>query len=119
MTEVKDKRKNKRTGIKLYLEVSSVFKQDNVRISEINAPIEVTDISQGGIGFISENVLPLDFYFNAKFDFGGENNMFYGVVRIIRCTPLEDGMYSYGCEFVGKAPIFDYIFDEIEKKSRQ
>lgn len=116
MADVVDKRKTKRTDITLSLEVSSIFKQDNVKVGDIHAPIEVTDISKGGIGFISESVLPIDYYFNAKFDFGGEDNTFYGVVHIIRCMELGDGKFKYGCEFVGKATIFDYIFEEIEKR---
>lgn len=116
MADMLDKRRDKRMSIKLSLEVSSLFRQDNVQVKDINAPIEVTDVSKGGIGFISGSVLPVDYYFNARFDFGGENNAFNGVVRIIRCMELSDGRYSYGCEFVGKASVFDYIFEDIEKR---
>lgn len=116
MADKTDQRRSKRTDIKLSLEVSSVFKQDNVWVQDINAPIEVRDISRGGIGFVSESTLPVGYYFNARLELGGKDNVLNAVVQIIRQTQGEDGRSSYGCEFVGRAPVFDYIFDELEKQ---
>lgn len=116
MEDKAEKRRDRRMPVKLSLEVSSVFKQDNIQVKDINAPIEVTDVSKGGIGFISGSILPVGYYFNARFDFGGEDNAFNGVVRIARCMELGGGRYSYGCEFVGKAAVFDYIFEDMEKR---
>lgn len=36
-----EQRRSKRIPIKMDLEVSSVFKQDNVQVTNINAPIEI------------------------------------------------------------------------------
>ena len=44
-------RREKRWPIELQLEISSLFKQDNVKVENINAPIEVFDVSKAGIGF--------------------------------------------------------------------
>ena len=38
-------RREKRWPIELQLEISSLFKQDNVKVENINAPIEVFDVS--------------------------------------------------------------------------
>ena len=41
-----EQRRSKRIPTKMNLEVSSLFKQDNVKVNNINAPIEVIDISK-------------------------------------------------------------------------
>ena len=48
---MQEKRKNVRLPIKLKLEVSNLFKQDGVKIENLDAEIEVFDISKAGIGF--------------------------------------------------------------------
>ena len=64
--EFMEKRKAERLPVDLILGVSELFKQDNEVIKNVNAPIEVVDISRRGIGFHSESDLPLEFYFNAR-----------------------------------------------------
>ena len=108
-----EKRRSKRVKITLVLTVSSLFVQDNDRIV-IDSPIMVKDISRFGIGFISKSILPLNYYFNAVLNIDGKE--LYCVVNIIRCEALEDDEYSYGCEFVGMAPVFNYIFEDLEKQ---
>lgn len=110
-----EKRRHKRIKADLTLNVSSLFKQNNVEISNIHSPIKVTNVSKSGIGFESSSILPLDFYFNAALRLGNEEDVIYCVVKIIRCIPIEDSdTFSYGCEFVGMAPVLNYIFDEYE-----
>ena len=48
-----EKRRDKRFNVKLELVISSLFKQDNICVENIDAPITVVDISKGGIGFHS------------------------------------------------------------------
>lgn len=114
-----EKRRDKRVRANLVLNVSSIFKQDNVKISNISSPIEVQNVSKGGIGFKSKSILPVGYYFNAQLALGSETDVIYCVVRIIRCTPLEDDMFSYGCEFVGMAPVLNYIFEEYEAAAEE
>lgn len=111
-----EKRRSKRIKADLKLNVSSIFKQDNVKISNISSPIEVLNVSRGGIGFVSKSILPVGYYFNAQLALGNESNIIYCVVQIIRCSPIENDTFSYGCEFVGMAPVLSYIFDELEEK---
>lgn len=110
-----EQRRSKRIPIKMDLEVSSVFKQDNVQVTNINAPIEIKDISKNGIGFVSASMLPIGFYFNSRLEFEKQDCYLNCVVQIIRQEQLENGEFSYGCEFVGMASVLDYIFEEIEK----
>lgn len=111
-----EQRKAKRIPLVMQLEVSSLFKQDNVKVDNINAPIEVQDVSKTGIGFTTESVLPIGYYFNARLEFGGQkNNALNCVVRILRQSAMDDGKFFYGCEFIGMPSVFDYIFEEIEE----
>lgn len=110
-----EKRRSKRMKAELNLRISSLFKQDNVLVRDINAPIKVVDISKGGIGFISQSMLPLGFYFNADIQLGDDDASLYCVVKIIRREDCEDGSNLYGCEMIGLAPVLSYIFENYEK----
>ncbi len=103
-------RREKRWPAKLELEISSLFKQDNVKVENLNAPIEVFDVSKNGIGFQTKSVLPMGYYFNARLVLC-ENDALNCVVRIIRQQQTEDG-FIYGCEIVGTASIMDYVFND-------
>ena len=110
-----ERRRSKRMRANLTLKVSNLFKQDTISAGELSAPIHVVDVSKHGIGFESKDIIPLDYYFNAKLELGDTNNCLYCVVKIIRCIPSNDGTYLYGCEFVGMAPVLDFIFDNYEQ----
>ena len=101
------------------LEISSLFKQDHEQIEGLDAPIKVTDISKGGIGFISPSELPVGYYFNACIRLGDEDAKLFSVVKIVRKVNVdkEDG-FLYGCELIGLAPVLSYIFEDYEKKLR-
>jgi len=89
--------------------------QDNIKVENIDAPINVIDISKCGIGFITESILPLNYYFNATINLGDDDASLYCVVKIIRTLELDDGMHLYGCEMIGLAPVLSFIFDNYEK----
>lgn len=110
-----EKRRAKRLPVSLDLQISSLFKQDNIKVENINAPIEVVDVSKEGIGFRSKSILPLHYYFNARLALGNENATLNCVVQIIRIQQMPEGDTMYGCEIVGTASIMDYLFDEYEE----
>ncbi|MEE3392779.1 MAG: PilZ domain-containing protein [Lachnospiraceae bacterium] len=114
---VTDQRKFKRTPIKMNLEVSSLFKQDNIQVKNLNAPIEIIDISKEGIGFNSSSILPVGFYFNCRLQFPeikSINNAINCVVQIIREKALDNGMINYGCIYIGMPAVYDNIFNQLE-----
>ena len=111
-----EKRQEKRLPIDLELEISSLFHQDNVKVENIDAPIEDRDISKSGVGFKSASILPVDYYFNAKLRLGDESSLLYVVVKIIRVARINDNEFFYGCEFIGLAPVLHYIFDSYEQE---
>ncbi|HKL98464.1 MAG TPA: PilZ domain-containing protein [Mobilitalea sp.] len=110
---MEDRRRAKRMPVTLSLEIINLYKQDNVQVSNINAPIEVVNISKSGIGFRSESILPTGYYFNANINLVNQDTI-HCVVQIVRSTPDKDeeGKTMYGSEFVGMAAILSYIFDE-------
>ena len=109
-----DKRRAKRLPVDITLRVETLFKQDHVKLDDVNETIEVTNISKTGIGFRSKTEMPLDFYFNAKITIDDEK-FFFSVVKIIRKDFLEDHWY-FGCEFVGLADVLSGCIDEYEKE---
>lgn len=112
-----EKRRFKRMKADLTLQVSSLFNQDNKSVVNLDMPIKVVNVSKSGIGFESKSILPIDFYFNASLKLGSTPDTLYSVVKIIRSQPIEGtDLFSYGCEFVGMAPILGYIFDEYESE---
>ena len=112
---MEEKRRSNRMQVELSLKISSLFMQDNIKVENIDAPINVINISKGGIGFITESILPLNYYFNATINLGDEDASLYCVVKIIRTKELADGMHLYGCEMIGLAPVLSFIFDNYEK----
>ncbi len=106
-----EKRKSKRLDVHIELKISNLFQQNNVLIDNIDAPIIVTNISKMGIGFESDAVLPTGYYFNAQINLGNSESSLYTVVQIIRCEKKDDTFY-YGCQFIGLAPILDFIFED-------
>lgn len=111
-----EKRRARRLPVRMELNISSLFKQDNVNVELDNASIEVVDISKLGIGFVSKSVLPLEYYFNTKIYLGDADAALYCVVKILRRHELGDGLTRYGCEFVGFPSVLNYIIEEYEEK---
>ncbi len=108
-----EKRKYRRLPLILTLDVSSLFNQDE-ELQIDTATFNVFNISKSGIGFTSTSVLPLGYYFNATIQFDGSDDLLKYVVKIIRTEELEAGEHLYGCEFVGLASIYDYLFEQYE-----
>ena len=48
-----EKRRCKRVKANLSLNISTLFRQNNVKVEYVDAPITVTNVSRSGIGFIS------------------------------------------------------------------
>jgi len=112
---MEERRKAKRMPISLSLEINTLYKQDNVLVKELHAPIEVTDVSKTGLGFVTMSVLPISYYFNANISLGNED-ILHCVIQIIRTQPGQDDKTFYGCQFVGMADILSYIFDEYDSR---
>ena len=109
-----ERRKAKRMPVTLTLEICNLYKQNHVQVSDLHAPIEVINISKTGIGFRTQSVLPIGYYFTANINLGTEDTL-RSVVEIIRAQEEEDSTL-YGCEFVGMADVLSYVFEDYDKK---
>ncbi|MCK8059942.1 MULTISPECIES: PilZ domain-containing protein [unclassified Fusibacter] len=107
---MKDRRRSTRYPTHISIRIESLYKQDYVKIDNVNEDITVTDVSKTGVGFASTHELPLNYYFNSKITFDDEK-FFYSVLKIIRIGQ-EGNVYQYGCEFVGLADILASTVDE-------
>lgn len=114
-----EKRRSKRIPVEMHLSISTLFRQNNVSITDIDSPITVENVSKEGIGFTSKSIFPLDYYFNAELKIGKDNPSLYCVIRIMRCEPLDNGEFSYGCQIVEFPPNFDYVFDDYVNDGEQ
>lgn len=112
---MQDRRRYRRIPIGLTLEVDRLFKQNNEQLVGLNLEIDVVNISKTGIGFVSKEEIPLEYYFNARIDFG-DNEFFYTVIKIVRKEKIDDEMLLYGCEFVGLAQFLANKVDRYEDK---
>lgn len=108
---MQEKRKHKRLPVKMKLEVSNLFKQEGISLDNLDAQIEVVDISKSGLGFTSESKLPIHYYFNATIKFDYSSEIILAVLKILRSDAISPTTYRYGCEFVGLPSMYDHLFD--------
>lgn len=95
-----EKRRSTRIPVQIHLSISDLFNQDLSGIHDLNSPIEVVDISRHGIGFVTECILPVDYYFNAQLELGVQDpTSIFTIVKIVRFEILDKDLYRYGCEF--------------------
>jgi len=113
---MRERRRAHRLSYNAVINIDEVYNQEQVIKGSREFPIEIVDISKGGIGFIAKEELPMEFYFNAKIDLGN-GKLFYSVLKIKRIEEIEDG-YNYGCEFTGLADILSLYIDEFEKEKQ-
>ncbi len=120
---MEEKRRSKRFPVHIELCICDLFKQDTTGIHDLDSPIEVIDISRHGIGFISQCILPVGYYFNAKLDLYDESTpSVFTVVKIVRCESHDRHHYRYGCEFAKPAEdiyaVLEMCSNSVERLSR-
>ena len=65
-------------------------------MENVHAPIEVQNLSKSGIGFATDSVLPIGYYFNARLEFKEMGESLHCVVRIVRQVKGRDGRNFLG-----------------------
>ncbi len=113
---MEEKRKERRLGLDIRLSISELYKEDTNTITDISSPIEVTDISAKGIGFISECILPVGYYFIANLELARDLPQIITDVRILRSTAIDRERYQYGCEFISISPRVKQMLEDFEKR---
>ncbi|MBE5913984.1 MAG: PilZ domain-containing protein [Pseudobutyrivibrio ruminis] len=96
---MEEKRKNKRLDIDVKVEIERI---DEANITTVKyMEVEVTNISKTGLAF---RVKDVEFEEGACFDARIQiwtKETIDTVFKVVRVNKLEDGMYEYGCIFVG------------------
>ena len=109
---MEDRRRSPRLPVNMQLSISDLFTQNKISIQNLDSPIEVIDISALGIGFVSECVLPLNYYFNTRLELGDDGPSIISVVKIIRCEAVDRTHYHYGCQFTNPTKEFSNIIEQ-------
>lgn len=109
---MQEKRQDKRLPIGIKLSVSNLYKEDTNTIMDLDLNVEVIDISSKGIGFLSECILPVGYYFIANIELANDLPQIITDVRIIRSSAVDKKTYHYGCEFVAISPSVQKMLDD-------
>ena len=113
---MQEKRSEKRIPIGVKLSVSDLYTEYSTSLVDTQAPIEVTDISPKGFGFLSTSILPVGCHFIANIELDRDLPQIITDVRIIRGQAVGDSRYQYGCEFVSISPRVSKMLDDFEKR---
>ena len=113
---MQEKRKENRIPINVQLSVSDLYTENTLSIDDVSAPIEVTDISAKGLGFVSTAILPIGYHFIANIELDRDLPQIITDVRIIRGQSIDNEQYQYGCEFVSISPRVSKMLDDFEKR---
>ena len=89
---MQEKRREKRIPITIKLSVSDLYPEDVNTVIDMSSPIEVTDISAKGIGFLSGAVLPVGFIFIANIELDKSLPQIITDLRIIRSQALQNSL---------------------------
>ncbi len=121
-----EKRRHKRTPVGIKVVIDSLYNQKSQDLGCMKEEIEIVNISESGIGFVSGFEFPLFNYFNARIVMDKDHYIF-GVLKIIRKdeeaaasdeVKSSSKQYYYGCEFVGMADILSTVISDYAKKAQ-
>lgn len=113
---MQEKRHGKRLPIGIELTVNSLYKENVTPISDLNLKVDVVDISSKGIGFTSQCIFPVGYFFIANIDLANDLPQIITDVRIIRSEAIDRETYRYGCEFVAISPSVGRMLDEFSTR---
>lgn len=94
-----EKRRSQRIPNEVHLDICDLYRQDACGIYHLEVPLVLTHISEHGVGFISESILPPQYQFHACLTLGAMPG-FLVTLKIIHCSAAEHSRYAYGCEFI-------------------
>ena len=114
--EKKEKRFDKRLPLEMSLAISNLYKDGIDAIVDLESDIAITDISSKGIGFISQCVLPIGYYFIADIEISHDLPQIITDVRIVRSSAIDMDHYHYGAEFVQVSPSVKKLLVKYEQE---
>ena len=93
-----EKRRNKRLDLDVSVQLERLDEAEVTTLKYIH--VDVTDISRSGLGFTSMKDMEIGTYYDTKIQIWTKE-VVDAVVQIVRREKLKDGMYKYGCVFIG------------------
>lgn len=114
-----EKRADNRITIGAKLSVSNLYKEDTNTIMDLDMDVNVVDISSTGIGFTSDCIFPVGYYFIANIELAPDLPQIITDVRIIRSEAIDRNTYHYGCEFVCISPSVEKMLDDYAARINQ
>lgn len=97
-----EKRRNKRLDLDVSVQLERLDEAGITTLKYIH--VDVTDISRSGLGFTSEKALEVGTYYDTKIQIWTKE-VVDAVVEIVRCEKLDNGLYKYGCVFIGMTDV--------------
>ncbi len=94
-----EKRRSQRIPFDVHLHICDLYRQDASGIHHLEVPLVLIHISEHGVGFISESILPPQYQFHACLTLGTIPG-FLVKLKIIHCSAVEHNQYAYVCEFI-------------------
>lgn len=112
-----EKRQHRRIPVTLHLKISDLYSENKLPlgIHDLDSPIEIVDISTGGVAFISECVLPVGYFFDADLKLDNSTTDVFTVVKIVRSNAIDHTHYLYGCEFTTQPEDLMELVKKLEK----
>lgn len=109
---MQEKRQGQRLPLDIKLTITNLYKEDTNTLMDLDMNVDVTDISSKGMGFVSECILPVGYFFIANIELSFELPQIITDVRIIRSQAIDKRTYHYGCEFVSISPSVGKLLDD-------
>lgn len=86
-------------ALQITLQVCDPYSPNPLEPHHLEDAMELTNISEYGIGFISKYILPIGYRFHALLNLGTGKD-FFVTMDVVRSSDLEHDRYDYGCEFI-------------------
>ena len=97
-----EKRRNKRLDLDVSVQLERLDEAGVTTLKYIH--VDVTDISRSGLGFTAQKELEVGTYYDTKIQIWTKE-IVDAVVEIVRRDKQEDGLYKYGCVFIGMTDV--------------
>ncbi|TGY98254.1 hypothetical protein E5329_00285 [Petralouisia muris] len=94
-----EKRRSQRIPSDVQLHICDLYRQDVSGIHHLEVSLVLIHISEHGVGFISESILPPQYQFHACLTLGTIPG-FLVTLKIVHCSAVEHNRYAYVCEFI-------------------
>ncbi|EOS21894.1 hypothetical protein C806_04035 [Lachnospiraceae bacterium 3-1] len=94
-----EKRRSQRIPNEVHLQICDLYRQDASGIHHLEVPLVLTHISEHGVGFISESILPPQYQFHACLTLGSMPG-FLVTLKILHFSAMEHDQYAYRCNFI-------------------